>query len=79
VAKYRGVLLVPTVIEFESEGSEKHVTEQALRIARGMGKTDSAKDPNMTYEPKLMEVCITSGEPPKPELEVVYIPEPIRA
>ena len=45
MAKYRGVLLVPTVIEFESDGSEKHVTEQALRVARGMGKADSLKMP----------------------------------
>lgn len=79
MAKWRGVLLVPTVIEFESEGSYEHITEQALRIARGMGKAASLKDEQPEYEPKLMEVCITEGEPPKPELDVVYIPEPIRA
>lgn len=79
MAKWRGVLLVPTVIEFESEGSYRHVTEQAKRIADGMGRADSLKDGNGPYEPKLMEVCIVSGEPPRPELEVVFTPEPVRA
>lgn len=66
--------MVPTVIEFESEGSERHVTEQALRVARGMGKADSLKvsDP---YEPKLMEVCIIEGELPPEEMNVLYTPE----
>lgn len=70
MAKWRGVLLVPTVIEFESEGSYKHVTEQARRIAGGMGRADSLKEGSDPYEPKLMEVCITEGEPPKPDLEI---------
>ena len=65
---------MPTVIEFESDGSEKHVTEQALRVARGMGKADSLKMP-MPYEPKLMEVCIIEGELPQAELNVIYTPD----
>lgn len=70
MAKYRGVLLVPTVIEFNSEGSLKHVTEQAKRIAEGMGRAESLKDGQAPYEPKLMEVCITSGKPPAKELQI---------
>jgi len=75
MAKWRGVLLVPTVIEFDSDGSYKHVTEQALRVARGMGKANSMKDDQAPYEAKLMEVCITEGEPPHPEMNIVFTPE----
>jgi hypothetical protein len=78
-AKWRGVLMVPTVIEFESEGSVKHVEEQALNIARGMGKADSLKYEEKPYEPKLMELCITEGELPEPELDIDFFPEPARA
>ena len=67
--------MVPTVIEFDSEGSMRHVTEQALRIARGMGKCESFKDEEMVYEPKLMEVCIIEGETTPNELNVIYTPE----
>ena len=67
MTKYRGVLMVPTVIEFESEGSPAHVTEQAKRIARGMGKCSSLKEDQTHYEPKLMEVCVM-GEPDHPDL-----------
>jgi len=79
MAKWRGVLLVPTVIEFESEGSYRHVTEQALRVARGMGKADSLKDGQSPYEPKLMEVCIIDGNLPAEELNIVFTPELTRA
>lgn len=75
MAKYRGVLLVPTVIEFESVGSLMHVTEQAKRIADGMGRAESLKIGQAPYEPKLMEVCITEGELPPKELNIVYTPE----
>ena len=62
MAKYRGVLMVPTVIEFESEGSMNHVSEQARRIARGMGKAESRKDGYGPYEPKLIEVALEEGK-----------------
>jgi hypothetical protein len=75
MAKWGGVLMVPTVIEFESEGSYKHVTEQAKRVAQGMGRAPSLKIDQAPYEPKLMEVCITEGEPPKEELNIVFTPE----
>ena len=70
---------MPTVIEFESEGSYRHITEQALRIARGMGKADSLKYAGKPYEPKLMEVCIVDGEPPKEELDIEFFPAPAHA
>lgn len=57
--------MVPTVIEFESEGSMKHVTEQARRIAKGMGKCESRKDDQKDYEPKLLEVALESGKLPE--------------
>jgi len=53
----------------------RHVTERALRIARGMGKCESFKDEEMIYEPKLMEVCITGGKTAPEELNVIYTPE----
>jgi len=67
--------MVPTVIEFESEGSLRHVTEQAKRIADGMGRAHSLKDNQAPYEPKLMEVCITEGKPPAEEMNIVFTPE----
>lgn len=79
MAEYRAVLMVPTVVEFESDGSYMHITEQAKRIADGMGRAKSLKDDQAPYEPKLMEVCITSGEPPKPEMNVIFTPELTRA
>jgi len=63
--------MVPTVVEFESEGSLMHVTEQAKRIAEGMGRAESLKEDQAPYEPKLMEVCITQGKPAPDELDVV--------
>ena len=39
--KYRAVLLVPSVVEFENPGNEANVTEQVNRIAAGMGKAKS--------------------------------------
>jgi hypothetical protein len=63
MTKYRGVLLVPTIIEFESEGSVEHVTEQAKRIARGMGCCGSLQDLERVYEPKVMEVCTVGPKP----------------
>lgn len=64
MAKFRAVLLVPTVVEIESEGSWAHVTEQARRIARGMGKAESHKEGYAPYEPKLMEVSLEEGQAP---------------
>jgi hypothetical protein len=75
MAKYRGVLMVPTVIEFESEGSETHVTEQARRICRGMGKATSACTPDFEYEPTLMEIKRTEGEAPPAEMDIVFTPQ----
>lgn len=75
MAKYRGVLMVPTVIEFDSEGSLKHVTEQAKRIADGMGRAESLKEDQAPYEPKLMEVCITEGKPAPEEMNIEFWPE----
>ena len=74
MAKYRGVLMVPTVIEFESEGSEQHVTEQARRICRGMGKAESLCQDDFTYEPTLMEIKRTEGDAAPEELEIEFTP-----
>ena len=75
MAKYRGVLLVPTVIEFESSGSVTHVQEQARRIARGMGKCHSNIHKAHVFEPTLMEISVTEGGPAPEGLNVVFIPE----
>jgi len=71
MAKYRAVLLVPTIVEFESEGSVTHVTEQANRIARGMGKTYSIhpRQNSAPYEPKVLECVIVEGDP-KPDMNI---------
>lgn len=74
MAKYRAVLMVPSIIEFESEGSEKHVTEQAHRVMRGMGKCESLCTDDHTYEPTLMEIKRVEGDAAPPNVNVVFHP-----
>lgn len=62
MAKYRSVLMVPTIVEFESEGSMTHVSEQAKRIAKGLGKAESHKEGYGPYEPKVLEVTQEEGK-----------------
>lgn len=63
-AKYRAVYLVPMIIEFENPGSERHVTEQARRLADSMGNTRSvASKKDHVYSPTLMEVARIEGAP----------------
>lgn len=63
--KYRAVLLVPVVVEFENPGNHTHVTEQARRLAHGFGATRSiASDNDHLYQPTLMEVARVEGAPP---------------
>lgn len=71
VAKYRAVLMVPTVVEFENPGTQQHATSQVRRIASGMGKTKSEhpRQPDALYEPKVLECVVIDGEPDKtPEI-----------
>ena len=65
MAKYRAVLLVPTVVEFENPGTERHVTDQVRRIADGMGKAKSyhPRQEGGTYLPKVIECVVTEGAP----------------
>lgn len=79
MAKYRAVLMVPSVVEFENPGSMEKVTEQVNRIANGLGKARSFHPrqegtQHEVYAPRVMECCIVAGTPPTPppkhELEV---------
>lgn len=67
MSKYRAVLMVPTIVEFENPGSERQVTSQARGIARGMGKAKSEVR-ELIYIPTVMEVCRQGNEtsPPTP-------------
>lgn len=59
MAKYRAVLMVPSVVEFENWGGERTVTEHVNRIAAGMGRCDSMHptQAGVIYEPKVIE-CV---------------------
>lgn len=39
--RYRAVIQVPTVVEFDNPGTHKHVTDQVNKIAAGMGFVES--------------------------------------
>lgn len=80
MAKYRAVLLVPTIVEFENEGSAHGVTEQVKRIASGMGRTNSIhpRQNGAPYEPKVMECVVVEGTTP-PDLDIVLTLSPLRA
>ncbi len=65
MAKYRAVLLVPSIVEFECEGTEAEASKRAQEIAGGMGKTKSIhpRQKDEPYIPKVLEVVITEGQP----------------
>ena len=69
--KYRAVLLVPSIVEFECDGTQYEASEQALEIAGGMGKTNSIhpRQKGEPYVPKVLEVVVTEGKP-KPDLHI---------
>lgn len=59
MGRYRAVLLVPSVVEFDNPGTDEHVTGQIVRIASGMGKCLSLhpKQGKVTYAAKVVE-CV---------------------
>ena len=74
MAKYRAVLLVPSIVEFECSGTQDEASEQAKEIAGGMGKANSIHPkqidtPNEIYTPKVMECVVVEGVP-KPDIEI---------
>ena len=78
MAKYRAVLLVPSVVEFENPGTIQHVTEQVNRIANGLGRAKSQHprqegSQHEVYSPRVMECVVIEGAPetPKTPLDVV--------
>lgn len=75
MAKYRAVLLVPSIVEFECDGTQDEASQRAREIADGMGKTNSIHPlqvgtPHEVYEPKILECVVTEGRP-QPELLLV--------
>ena len=79
MAKFRAVLMVPSVIEFENGGTMQKATEQAKRIADGMGKAKPMhpRQHDVPYTPKLVELICTEGEPkPDPQLDLDFEPKP---
>lgn len=78
MAKYRAVLLVPSVVEFENPGTMEHVTEQVNRIASGLGRAKSlhprqSNSQHEIYSPRVLECVVVDGAPetPKTPLGVV--------
>lgn len=71
MARYRAVLLVPSIVEFECNGTQYEASEQAKEIADGMGKTNSIhpRQKGEPYTPKVLECVITDGKP-NPDLHV---------
>lgn len=77
MAKYRAVLMVPTVVEFENPGTQQHASDQVKRIASGFGRTKSVhpRQPETIYEPKVLECVVIEGDPEKRvDLEVPQEP-----
>jgi len=71
MAKYRAVLLVPSIVEFECNGTQDDASKQAKEIADGMGKAKSLHPKqidtvNAIYGPKVLEVIVTEGAPAPP-------------
>lgn len=68
MTKYRAVLLVPSVVEFENEGTMEQVTEQVKRIAGGLGKAASMHPLRKIPEPyvPLVAECVVVDGVPKP-------------
>ena len=84
MAKYRAVLLVPSIVEFENPGTQEQASEQVKRIADSMGKTASIhpRQNGAPYEPKVLECCVVEGtpKPTKPDLDVVLtLDDPVSA
>ena len=71
MAKYRAVLLVPSIVEFECDGTQDEASGRAKEIADGMGKTNSIhpRQKGEPYVPKVLEVVVTEGKP-KPDLYI---------
>ena len=66
MTKYRAVLMVPSVVEFENDGPMTNVTEQVKCIADGLGKAVS-KFPfhkEAPYAPMVLECVVVEGTPP---------------
>lgn len=60
MSKYRAVLMVPSIVEFENPGTSEQAANQARAIANGMGKAASAVRLH-TYIPIVMEVVPDDG------------------
>lgn len=60
--RYRAVVMVPTVVEFDNPGSMDHVTSQARRLTNQFDKVATLCSKPAPYEPTLAEVAIISGE-----------------
>ena len=72
MAKYRAVFLVPSIVEFECDGTISEASDCAKDLADGMGKASSLhpQRADELYVPKVLEVVVTDGSP-KPELSFV--------
>ena len=75
MAKYRAILLVPSIVEIECDGTVEEATKQVRDIADGMGRAFSFHPkqhdtPNAWYEPKLIE-CVCVAGTPKPPVKLV--------
>lgn len=57
--RYRAIVQVPTIVEFDNPGTMKHVTDQIEKIAAGMPSVNSAHPRQMgvPYVSKVLE-CV---------------------
>ena len=68
--KYRAIVMVPQIIEFENSGSSEHVTKQAKAMISSFQKTVIGEE---TYEAKLMGCYPVKGDA---KLSLVLDPPP---
>lgn len=72
--RYRAVIQVPTVVEFENPGTDRHVTEQVNRIAAGMGFIEShhPRQHGDLYLCNVLE-CVRIDDTPKDGSNVINL------
>lgn len=68
--KYRGIVMVPRIIEFENPGSQVHVENQAASMLNSFQKVSIGEE---VYEPKIMGIYPVSPDKPTP---LVFDPPP---
>lgn len=61
--KYRGIVMVPQIIEFENPGSQAHVENQAAAMLNSFQKVTIGEE---VYEAKIMGIYPATPTKPQP-------------